>query len=115
VLKPTLATHFLQSLPYIFSGLLPLPHHSAVQVNRQSGKLQLLNLLIEQFAVKPHQRARRGLRKLFEPIHHGAVSGNVRQPAQPREQQIVGDITQVAQPARADSPIQLRSSAGRGP
>ena len=76
--------------------------HGAVQVDSQSGKLQMLNLLIEQFAVKPHQRAQGGLSKLLEPIHHCAVGGNARQSAQPRKQRIVGDITQMAQSARAD-------------
>ena len=66
--------------------------HGAVKVDRQSGKLQLLDLLIEQFAVEPHQRPQRSLGKLLEPVDHRAVAGQARQSAQPREQRIVGHI-----------------------
>jgi len=76
--------------------------HGAVKVDSQSGELQLLNLRIEQFAVKPHQRAQRALSKLLKPVDHRAVAGNARQSAQPCEQRIVGHIAQVAQAARAD-------------
>jgi hypothetical protein len=53
-------------------------NHGTVEVDRQTPQLELLNLLIEQFAVEPHQRAQRRLRKLLEPVDHRAVAGNMR-------------------------------------
>lgn len=76
--------------------------HGAIKVDSQPGALQLLDLLIEQLAVEPHQRVQRALSKLLEPVDYRAVAGNARQSAQPREQRIVGHVAQVAQPARAD-------------
>ena len=68
--------------------------HGAVDVDRQSPQPELLDLLIEQFVVKPHQRAQRALGKLLEPVDHRAVAGNAGQSAEPREQRIVGEIAQ---------------------
>src|SRR5437867_13081430 len=42
--------------------------HGAVKVDSQSGQLQLLDLLIAQFAVEPRQRSQRSLGKLLEPV-----------------------------------------------
>src|SRR6267154_2628771 len=58
----------------------------AVEVDRQTPKTELCDLLIEQFAVEAHQRAQRSLRKPLEPVDHRAVAGNPRQTAEPREQ-----------------------------
>src|SRR5208282_621997 len=58
----------------------------AVKVDRQTPQFELLDLLIEQFAVDPRQRAQRGLSKLFEPVDHRAVGGNAGETAEPSEQ-----------------------------
>jgi hypothetical protein len=84
------------------SHFTPGTDDGAVQVDRQTPQRELLNLLIEQFAVEAHQRAQRGLRKLLEPVDHRAVAGNAGETAEPREQGIIGQVTQVLQPTRAD-------------
>jgi hypothetical protein len=77
-------------------------NYRTLKVDSQSGQLQLLDLLIEQFAVEPRQRAQRSLGKLLKPVDYCAITRHAGQPAQPREQRILGDIAQVAQPAPAD-------------
>src|ERR1700687_4794542 len=56
----------------------------AVEVDRQTPKTELGDLLIEQFAVEAHQRAQRSLGKPLEPVDHRTVAGNPRQTAEPR-------------------------------
>jgi len=67
------------------SDLTAGANHGAVQVDRQTPQPELLDLLIEQFAVEAHQRAQRSLRKLLEPVDHRAVAGNAGQAAEARE------------------------------
>src|SRR5215469_2551644 len=57
----------------------------AVQVDGQSGKLQLFDLLIEQFAVESRQRTQRDLSKLFQPVDDGAVAGEPGQTTRSEE------------------------------
>ena len=74
----------------------------AVEVDRQSAELQLLDLFIEQLAVDPRQRAQRALSKLLEPVDYRTVAGNAGETAEAREQGIIGKVTQVLEPPRAD-------------
>src|SRR3984893_11988514 len=76
--------------------------HGAVEVDRQSAKLQLLDLFIEQLAVDPRQRAQRALSKLLEPVDYRTVAGHAGETAEAREQGILGQVTQVLEPPRAD-------------
>src|SRR5580700_7594988 len=69
--------------------------HGAVEVDRQSAELQLLDLFIEQLAVDPRQRAQRALSKLLEPVDYRTVAGNAGETAEAREQGIIGKVTQV--------------------
>ena len=66
--------------------------HGAVDVNRQSAQIELLNLLIEQLTVDPHQCAQRGLSELLEAVDDRAIAGNAGQTTEPREQRIAGHV-----------------------
>ncbi len=66
--------------------------HGAVEVDRQSPQIELLNLVIEQLTIDPHQCAQRGLSKLLEPVDDRAIAGNAGETTEPREQRIAGHV-----------------------
>ena len=66
--------------------------HGAVDVDRQSAQIELLNLLIEQLTVDPHQCAQRGLSELLEPVDDRAIAGNAGETTEPREQRIARHV-----------------------
>jgi hypothetical protein len=66
--------------------------HGAVDVDRQSAQIELLNLLIEQLTVDPHQCDQRGLSELLEPVDDRAIAGNAGETTEPREQRIAGHV-----------------------
>jgi len=63
----------------------PGANHGAVEVDGQPAKAELCDLLVEQCAVEPRQRAQRTLREPLEPVAHGAVAGNPAQSAESSE------------------------------
>jgi hypothetical protein len=66
--------------------------HGAVDVARQAAPIELLNLLIEQLTVEPHQCAQRGLSELLEPVADRAIAGNAGATTEPREPRIAGHL-----------------------
>ena len=74
------------------------PDHRAVHVDRQAGQPEAGQRLGRQLLVESHQRRQRLLRELPEPVRHGPAGRQPSQPAEARDQRIVGYMAQMLQP-----------------
>jgi hypothetical protein len=78
------------------------PDDSPIDVDRQPRQVELFELLVEQLAIEGNQPLKRLLGELREPVDHGAVRGDPREPREARHQRIMGQIAQVLETAGAD-------------
>src|SRR5713226_3702391 len=86
------------------SHLVAGADYRAININRQPPQTQLLDLVVEQLTIDPHQCRKRALREFLQPLHYRPIRRNARQTTQPGEQRIVRYIAQLLKPPRANPP-----------
>src|SRR5580692_9334227 len=84
------------------SNLVAGADYRAININRQPPQAQLLDLIVEQLTIDPHQCRKRGLREFLQPLHYRPIRRNASQTTQPAEQRIVRYIAQLLKPPRAN-------------
>ena len=82
--------------------LVPGADHGAVHVNAHAPQVHRAHLVVQKFAIDPHQGTQRVLRELLEPVDYRAIAGDARQIAQSRKQRIRTDVAQMCKPAPPD-------------
>src|SRR5713101_3892087 len=84
------------------SHLVAGADYRAININRQPPQTQLLDLVVEQLTIDPHQCRKRALREFLQPLHYRPIRRNARQTTEPGEQRVVRYIAQVLKPPRAN-------------
>ncbi len=84
------------------SHLVAGADYRAININRQPRQTQLLDLVVEQLTIDPHQCRKRRLGEFLQPFHYRPIRRNARQTTQSGEQRIVRYIAQLLKPPRAD-------------
>src|SRR5713226_4884540 len=84
------------------SHLVAGADYRAININRQPPQTQLLDLVVEQLTIDPHQCRKRALGEFLQPFLYRPIRRNARQTTQPGEQRIVRYIAQLLKPPRAD-------------